>query len=159
MGQPTQFQNISFGFGDGLRDNVGGSTVAMLAGLALNLGEVVFISGTAETVSKSVTATEYAKYVGVVVGGNLTGMHAISHNPPATGTIACAAINQPVLIQISGIAWFLADAIIASGNELVPSTTTAGRVIAGTTAGQRLGTVIAGPSAVGNLVRGFIYRR
>lgn len=137
---------------------VGGKVARFTSGAALNVGDVVYLSA-ANTVNKSTTSANYAGFVGVVVGGYSTGMRI----PPETNVASIAATSgsgQDVLVQIDGIAWVVAEGTITAGTNfsVICTATTAGRVIAGTTAGQMLGTALTTGSS-GNFFKMLIRHR
>jgi len=119
---------------------VGGVVEVFTSGAALNTGDCVYLSA-ANTVNKSLTAANYAGFIGVVVGGRSTQMNIITK----TGFAATSASGQEVLVQVSGIATVVAGGTItaATNFSVMPDAAgTAGRVVAGTTAGQMLGTAL-----------------
>jgi hypothetical protein len=127
----------------------GGIVEVFTAAAALNTGDAVFLSA-ADTVNKSVTPANYVGFIGVVVGGQLTGDNIIT-----TVGVAAAGTNQRVLVQIAGVATVVSGAAITAGTNFSvgPDTATAGRVIAGTTAGQVLGKALSSAGAAGVNVR------
>jgi hypothetical protein len=118
---------------DGIAD-IGGATVEFTAGAALNLGDAVFLSA-ANTVNKDTASG--AKFVGIVVGGaQLKGY--INTEQNKYGVIQAAATNERVIVQRSGIAYVLTEAAYAAGTHLIPSTTTAGRMLTNVTRAQAM---------------------
>lgn len=127
--------------------SVGGVVEIFTAAASLNTGDCVFLSA-ANTVNKSTTAANYAGFIGVVVGGQLT-----NNNITSNVGVAAAGANQSVMVQISGIANVVAGGTVTPGTNfsVVPDAATAGRVIAGTTAGQVLGTTVSAGTAAGTM--------
>lgn len=124
----------------------------------LNIGDTVYFSSGATTptmkVSKSATAANYARLIaGVVVGGANTYGNILS-NDADLGTLAATA-GQGVIVQYTGIVKVLSDAAIAAIGTVIPGGTTAGRVLAGTTAGSIIGTALntSGAAAAVTYVR------
>jgi hypothetical protein len=116
------------------------------AGATLLVGDAVYLSGVG-TVNKSTTATNYVGFVGFVVAGDANGRNFSS----PVGTTA-ATEGQKVLVQISGVARGIVGASgFTAGTDFnaVPSGATAGRIIPGTTAGQRLGVVLSTQATAG----------
>jgi hypothetical protein len=144
--KPTAFSWLTFAMprADKSPAAVGGITEIFTAGAALNTGDVVYISA-ADTVNKSTTQANYVGFAGVVVGGQLT-----NDNITASVGVAAANTGQRVIVQVAGIATVVAGGTVTVGTNfsVIPDTTTAGRVIAGTTAGQVVGkTLTTGASA------------
>lgn len=134
---PTGFSwvNIRGSADENTPNPAGGIVHLFTAGATLLVGDAVFLSA-ANTVNKSTTAASYVSFVGFVVGGDSNG----DRVDDAVGVTA-ATVGQAVMVQISGIARAIAGAGITAGTStnVVPSAAVAGRVIAGTTADQRLG--------------------
>lgn len=108
----------------------GGTVKIFTASGALLIGDAVQVSA-ADTVLKTVTTTNHKNRVGIVVGGTATYMRALTGSD--TVGFAAAATGEQVLVQISGIAWGVADAAIAAVmTKLRLGTTTAGRLLGGT---------------------------
>jgi hypothetical protein len=128
---------------------IGGIVELFTAGAALLTGDAVFLSAPA-TVNKSGTQTNYAGFVGIVVGGALTNDNIVDR----TG-VPAANTGQRVHVQIFGIANAVAGGAITAGTTftVIPDTATAGRVIAGTTAGQILGKALTTTTLAGQNVR------
>lgn len=107
----------------------------------LYVAEVVYLSATADnTVCRSATLATNNNIAGVVVGGTQTGMQVVMSKPD-TGTQADTAAfpsgtgNNRVIVLIRGRTWVVSDSVqLASGTQLIPSTSVAGRVKARTTA-------------------------
>lgn len=142
MQKATAFPYIRHGINDVEYDSLGGAVILTRAGAALNLGDVVYRSS-ATQVNKSTTQTNYAGFVGVVVGGASLVEYSVGHeyHLSASAIVAAAAANDWVLVQISGIAYVKSGGAITAGTNfaIMADTGTAGRVIVGTTAGQMLG--------------------
>lgn len=114
--------------------------------VTLLVGDAVYLHGVG-IVNKTATAADYVGFVGFVVGGDSTS--GMVHD--TVGTTA-ATSGQKVLVQISGIARAIVGATgFTAGTNFnaVPSAATAGRVIPGTTADQRLGTVLTTQATAG----------
>lgn len=123
--------------------------IADAAAVVLNSGDVVYQSATGA--NKSATAANYVGLLGIVVGGKLTNMKIVyGTGQPCTTGVA----GEDVIIQYSGIAKVVAGGIVTLGTNfaVVPDTGTAGRVIAGTTAGQIIGTVLSTGAAAGDML-------
>lgn len=127
---------------------VGGTVETFTAGAALNTGDIVFFSA-ANTVNKSNTQANYVGFAGVVVGGAATNNNITT----SVGVAATTASGQSVLVQVSGIATVVAGGTVTVGTNfsVIPDTGTAGRVIAGTTAGQIVGNTITTGTAAGTM--------
>ena len=91
---------------------VGGKCVEIAAGSALKLGQYVVVSG-AEEVDVSNTAADAVLRVGVVVGGDLTGMRAIS-DKASYGVLTVTSVGGKALVQVDGLTYTIADAVIAA---------------------------------------------
>jgi len=133
-------------------NNIGGEVINCQSGQALNTGDIVY-TGANSKVLKSTTASNYAGYVGVVVGGKLTGSDNIVYG---TGIPVTNATDQLVYVQISGNALVVDGGTVTPGTHfsVVPDTVTAGRVIAGATAATIVGaTVTAGVAAAEMIMR------
>jgi hypothetical protein len=116
------------------------------AATVLNSGDVVFQSATG--FDKSATQANYVGLKCVVVGGKLTDNDVVyGTGKPCTTGVA----GESVLLQCSGWAWVVAGGTVTPGTHftVIPDTGTAGRVIAGTTAGQVIGATgnVAGAAA------------
>lgn len=106
---------------------IGGRCIEIACSGALKLGELVVVSA-ARTVNKSATAGNAIKRVGIVVGGDLTGMRAIA-DKDQYGVLTVTSANGRALIQIDGLVYTIADAAIAAaGTQLALSAVVAGRV-------------------------------
>lgn len=150
--QPTGFSYVNLrGDSDELTPNaVGGVTHLFTASGALLVGDAVYLSAPG-TVAKSATAANYAGFVGFVAGGTATGNRI---NSPVGAS--AAADGQQVVVQISGVARAIVGATgFTAGTDFtaVPSAATAGRIIPGTTAGQRLGVATTTQATAGSEVR------
>lgn len=118
------------------------------AAIVLETGDAVFMSATGA--SKSTTAANYVGFLGIVVGGKLT------NNEIVYGTglaVTTGVAGEKVLVQISGVAIVKAGGTVTPGTNLavVPDTGTAGKVIAGTTQGQMLGTTLTAGAAAADM--------
>lgn len=116
----------------------------------LLVGDIVYLAGVG-IVDKSATAANYVGYVGVVVGGQSNGYR----TDDAVGTTA-ATSGQRVMVQVSGVARAIvgASGFTAGTNfNAVPSAATAGRVIPGTTADQRVGVALTTQATAGSEVK------
>lgn len=111
------------------------------SGGTLLLGDSVFISAD-RSVSKSVTAADHTKRVGIVVGGQQTGFEA-NNNLGEYGVRVAANNGEVVMVCVQGVSYVICDAAIGAGVAVAPSTTVAGRVRPAT-----LPTITAGATAV-----------
>ena len=142
MEQITAFSWLNLrGSSDELTDNaVGGIIVRLTANsTTLLVGDAVYLAGVG-IVDKSATASNYVGFVGYVVGGVSNSFR----TNDAVGTTA-ATSGQDVAVQISGIARAIVGATgFTAGTNFnaVPSAATAGRIIPGTTADQRVGVAL-----------------
>lgn len=127
--------------------NPGGNVKQFTASsTTLLVGDAVYLAGVS-IVDKSTTAANYVGFVGFVVGGDSTS--GAVHD--TIGTTA-ATSGQKVLVQVSGVARAIVGATgFTAGTNFncVPSAATAGRVIPGVTADQRLGTVLTTQATAG----------
>lgn len=92
----------------------GGSTMQMIAGAALNVGDSVYESA-ANTVLAGVTANN-ALRIGTVVGGRRTGGR--TYPEVKIGTVAASAAGDWVLICWTGKVRAVAGAAVAVGDKL-----------------------------------------
>ena len=157
MSSPTVLTNIMFqGPNEDRTVSVaGGCLHRFTANAALLVGDAVYLQDV-NTVDKSTTAANYVGFVGFVETGDALG----DQVGYAVGTAAAAA-DQAVLVRTSGIARAIVGATgFTAGTNFnaVPSAATAGRVIPGTTADQRLGTVLTTQATAGAEVRILISR-
>ncbi len=146
--KPTGFSYITLSKPreDSSPAGLGGVIERFTAGATLLTGDVVFISAV-NTVNKSGTAANYAALAGVVVGGQAT-----VGNVVETPGVTAATVGQSVLVQVSGVANVVAGGTVTVGTHLsVIGDSTAGRVIAGTTAGVIIGTPISNGAAAGTM--------
>lgn len=100
----------------------------------LIVGDVVYIVGKGNVVTKNATLANYNTVAGVVVGGTRTNMQGVTSAPAATDTAAYA--NQNVLVLRYGRTWVRVDtttAGIPAGALIIPSLV-AGKVKAKSTA-------------------------
>jgi hypothetical protein len=149
---PTGFSWVNVrGASDELTANaVGGIVHVFTASGTLLVGDAVYLSGVG-TVAKSTTAANYAGFVGFVVGGDSASLG----SNPALGATA-ATDGQKVLVQISGVARAIVGATgFTAGTDFtaVPSAATAGRIIPGSTAGQRVGVATTTQATAGSEVK------
>lgn len=151
---PTVFSSVRYKDNNDLE--VGGPCQIFTPAAALNYGDVVYFSA-ANTVTKAATAANYVSFAGVVVGGDLTGNERLL-TKPTSGTVAVASASGSVLVQIGGVAEVITIGTDAAGSRVMASGVTAGYVVAGTTAGQMLGTLID-TGVAGNLKRMLIAHR
>lgn len=135
--------------------SVGGELVRLIAGAALLVGDNVYVSGV-NTVNKSATAANYLNFAGFVETGEALSME--TGFPVGT---AAASTGQHVLVRRSGIARAIVGATgFTAGTDLaVPSAATAGRIIPGTTADQRLGVALTTQATAGSEVRILIHHK
>lgn len=153
MDTPTGFSWVNIrGSSSNLDSNATGGIVHLFtaASNTLVVGDAVFLAGVG-IVDRSTTAANYAGFVGFVVGGEQNNYR----TDDAIGTSA-ATSGRPVMVQISGVARAIvgASGFTAGSNfNAVPSGATAGRVIPGTTAGQRLGVVLTTQASAGAEVK------
>lgn len=125
---PTGYGSLKIASEEGSA-KAGGIVVEMTASGALNVGDAVLVSA-ANTVLKTVTTTDHKNRLGIVVGGYKTGMRAMAES--AAVGFEAAATGQQVLVQISGIAWGVADEAILIMSKLKLGEATAGRLKDGT---------------------------
>jgi hypothetical protein len=148
--KPTSFTYIAHNRSreDVISAGVGGTVEVFTAGASLNTGDVVYLSA-ANTVNKSATVTNYAGFIGVVVGGKLTNMNII---PDKTG-VAAATTGQNTIVQLTGIALVVAGGTVTAGTNfsVMADSGTAGRVAAGVTAGQMIGTALTTGASAGDM--------
>ncbi len=113
----------------------GGIVKVFQAAAPLNVGDHVWISGLNQ-VNKSAVAADHVKAVGIVVGGDLTGMECQSQaaqvGQPAASNVAIAGqpgnIPSRVIVCVYGVCWAIADAAIGVGVPIAGSITVSGRV-------------------------------
>lgn len=148
----TSFDYINLrGTGDEVTANGAGGVLHLFTAdtTTLLVGDIVYLSGVG-IVNKSATASNYVGYIGVVVGGQSNGFR----KTDAVGTTA-ALSGEKVMVQVSGIARCIVGAtgFTAGVNfNAVPSAATAGRVIPGTTADQRVGVATTTQATAGSEV-------
>lgn len=153
MQTPTGFSWVNIrGGASNLDSNATGGIVHLFTASSTTLlvGDAVYLSGVG-IVDKSATAANYVGFVGFVVGGEQNSYR----TDDAVGTTA-ATSGRPVMVQISGVARAIvgASGFTAGTNfNAVPSAATAGRVIPGTTADQRLGVVLTTQATAGSEVK------
>lgn len=154
--KPTRFPYIHCSTDADGRAKVGGRTIVLKAAAALKLGDAVYLSA-ADTVNKSATVGNHDQYIGIVVGGKNTNMEVI--NDEALVNVATVAdADEDVIVQIDGIAYVIAAAAASAGDIIIPDTTTAGRVKAGTTATLIVGTLLEAPTGAADVARALLWR-
>lgn len=153
MTLPTAFSWVSIR-GKSTEDTVnavGGLVDLFLANATtLLVGDAVYLAGVG-IVDKSATASNYVGHVGYVVGGESNDFR--TDDP--VGTTAALA-EKRVMVQVQGIARAIvgASGFTAGTNfNAVPSGATAGRIIPGTTADQRIGVVLSTQATAGSEVK------
>ena len=151
-------RNLRLGGDPDAQAGAGGPTVALIAGAALKHGDVVYVSA-ARTVNKAAVAANGAKFAGVVVGGGSDfGADQAEFETRFVGLAATAA-NKTAVVQVIGIANVVAGDAIVAGAQLGFDTTTAGRVLTNTTAGQIIGIALTAAAAAGNTIQMLISPR
>lgn len=116
----------------------------------LLVGDAVYLAGVG-IVDKSTTASNYVGFVGYVVGGASNNFR----TDDAVGTTA-ATSGQAVAVQISGVARAIVGATgFTAGTNFnaVPSAATAGQIIPGITADQRVGVALSTQATAGSEVK------
>ena len=129
------------GSSDEVTSNAVGGIVHLFTANSTTLlvGDAVYLAGVG-IVDKSATASNYVGFVGYVVGGDSNDYNFAD----AVGTTA-ATSGQKVAVQVSGVARAIVGATgFTAGTNFnaVPSAATAGRIIPGTTADQRVGVAL-----------------
>lgn len=153
MQTPTGFSWVNVrGSSDENTSNAVGGIVHLFTANSTTLlvGDAVYLAGVG-IVDKSATAANYVGFIGFVVGGDANG----DRTDDPVGTTA-ATSGQKVLVQISGVARAIVGATgFTAGTNFnaVPSAATAGRVIPGTTADQRLGVALTTQATAGSEVK------
>ena len=152
MSDATGFSFVNLrGGADENTSNAAGGVVHLFtaASNTLLVGDAVYAAGVG-VVDKSATAANYVGFVGYVVAGDANKRKL----DDAVGTTA-ATSGQKVLVQISGVARAIAGGTITAGTNftVVPSGAVAGRVLAGTTAGQRIGVSLSTQTSAGAEVK------
>ncbi len=148
----TKFANFRPSSEDKTSGSVGGPVERYTAdSQSLLVGDAVYVSGV-NKVDKATTAANYVRFVGFVVTGDALGDDSSAGVYPV-GTTAAAA-GQQVLVQTGGNARGIVGATgFTAGTDLaVPSAATAGRLIPGTTADQRLGVALTTQPTAGSEV-------
>lgn len=123
--EPSILSGLVLGDPKAFAECVGCIALPFTAGAALNIGDNVYLSA-AKTVNKSTTQANYKGVVGIVVGGESTGM-LIKQADADIGT-AAAPSGGLVLVAVLGFAKAVADGGITLGNPVTADNTTAGRV-------------------------------
>ncbi len=147
-GKRTVHQFISFipSNSETVNAPIGGIVTQFKAAQTLNVGDAVYATTVAGQVDKNVTQANYVTFVGFVVGGRRTFGEVVTQdlvNGAAIATIQAAQVGEEVLVQTSGVAIAIASALIAAGARvLAEGAGTAGRIVAGTTAGLVLGVTV-----------------
>jgi len=145
----TAFSHLNLrGTGDENTANGAGGVVHQFTANSTTLfvGDAVYLAGVG-IVDKSATASNYVGYIGFVLGGTANGFRTTD----AVGTTA-ATSGQKVMVQISGVARAIVGAAgFTAGTNFnaIPSGATAGRIIPGTTADQRLGVALTTQATAG----------
>jgi hypothetical protein len=134
--------------------DIGGATIEYTAGGNLNLGDAVYVSA-ADTVNKSIVAADIAKYVGVVVGGAKLANY-VNTEKNKYGVIQAAATGERVIVQRAGIAYVITEAAYAATTNIVPSTTTAGRMLTNAAA-RGNGILLEASSGAGAVAKAIIF--
>lgn len=149
----------SFGFMGGYEGNrgngeVGGLVTKQIAAVDLLIGDSVFESA-ADTVSKTVTAGDRLKRIGIVVGGEYWDGR-INPTGSDVGTAAASAAGE-VSVCHSGIAYGINGAgTITAGEQVMFSAATAGRLITATPttdAGKIVGVALSTTAVAGAAVK------
>lgn len=143
-------------------DTVGGIVLPFIAQAELKVGDAVFL-WTAHKVNKSVTATDYSKAIGIVVGGTRTHGQ-VCQEDSEVGVLVAAAADEEVLVCVLGRCKVVAENTVAEGNKITGSTSNAGRVeqatitteaVAGDT-GRILGIALETAGSAGAKILAFI---
>lgn len=150
-GSPTQF-----GFTGSVQalSEPTGIVAVFTPAVALLVGDAVLVSA-ANTVTKNLTAGDQVKRIGIVVGGDLTGMQACWESG-MVGKNAATATTGKAIVCIAGVAYGIADAIIAAMSQVKLGATTAGRLAAATPttdAGKIVGFILTASAAAGDPVK------
>lgn len=126
-----------------------GDTLAFKAAVALNVGELVYISAD-DTVSKSaVAATVAAAPIGVVFTGiDLNFGTPQAYTPSGVPSYQAAAAGGQVYVQYDGVALVYCTGAVAAGGTVIPAGV-AGQVVAGSTAGQIVGFAVKALAGAG----------
>lgn len=170
MTKPTKLGWLQLRETNNNLQSAGGVIMPFAAAAALNVGEAVWLSAD-YTVNKSTVATDHQKVIGVVVGGVRAGpLGAAGGNidsaEPIYDPVAIAAgllaanAGEQVLVCMFGECYVITDAAIAAGVRICPSTTTAGRVRAGTDPVVAAGaTAVTSSAANGAIITGDAFAR
>lgn len=151
----TNLSNLQLQQEDGDVGQLGGTIKRFLAGTSLVIGDVVYLSTTTDTVTKSTTASAYGTVVGVVVGGQSFSLDGAVNIESAVVGNTAAASGEWVLVQLDGITYVKAQAAVStSGLKLLASATTAGQVAPISTTGAVVGISVEaiGAAAVGRML-------
>lgn len=164
-GRRTVHQNIGFANSnsDVTQAPVGGIVLPFKASGTLNVGDAVYFTANADEVTKSTTQANYVTFAGFVVGGTRNGMEAVAADlvpGAAIATLQAAQNGETVLVQITGVGIAISGAIIAPGQRvLAEGAGTAGRIVAGTTAGLMLGHTVSNATAANQWQKVYIALR
>lgn len=141
-GPATNFTNIQMQLSDGDVGQFGGIIKRFNVASTILLGDVVYISA-ANTVAKSTTNGDYAKFAGVVVGGSSFDVSG-SVNTESTLVGQTAAVNGGwVLVMTDGIAFIKSDGAILASSLVIPDASVAGECdVAGANPGWILGVAL-----------------
>jgi len=150
----TNLSNLQLQQSDGDVGQIGGIVKRFTVASTILLGDVVYISA-AETVAKSTTNSNYAKFAGIVVGGSSFDVSgAINVDSTLIGQTA-AVSGGWVLVMISGIGYIKSDGAILAGSTVIPDASVAGECdVAGSNPGYTLGIALEAISdgSVGRLL-------
>ena len=107
-------------------DMMGGRVIRAIAAATLKIGDVVFWSASRKVDKTPTATTNHYKVAGVVVSGK-NFHNEVPHDASIVGSTA-ALVDEEVIVCFSGVCFVVADAAIAAGVPIAPSTTVAGRV-------------------------------
>jgi len=117
---PTNFPALTSGDLDQTPWPIGYTVVRGVAAASLNVGDAVYLDATG-TVAKSATAADYAKALGVVVGGDsFSTVDETSFDSTLVGALA-ATVGQQVLIAAcngSSVVWANSAGAIVIGSRV-----------------------------------------
>lgn len=155
MGNVSHNAYRSFGTGKSPTSQEGGDVIYLPAAAALNVGQVVVIDSNGRAATSTTAGTLAAGRIGVVVGGVATNMEPVD-GAANVGRPAATAIDQTVIVLVSGIARVVSGGAITVGAVIAPDTSTAGRVAASTT--SPIGIALSAAGAAGVTILAFIRR-